>query len=611
MTLGTRAAESRRGGTVTATFDPASRQLEIAASGLQPGAQYELRLEPAGLRDVELGRDVNEPGVIYLPPREGPISLSARPAVPATAENVFFYCDVIAGEWDFVICFGQRPRGAWKLNGRFSAHGGATQPEVVLPAADLEPGENLLHLEGESPAPPTMFFRRRVTGQTGFTLTARVTSADWRGRVALYELKAEGKHEIVAATSPPEITLPRQTVTVGERWWEDRDRLAASAVAVGRNVLAAQNVHPRSALRGGFHLVYDVERRSHRISHWIWSWGPAIKLLLELAPLPAAQQAGLDGAFRTAARAAGERSLAFDVVDPAHPAAGVSTVRWEPSRAVPNGWVEYISTADSLFLAGWGWMPLHAATGEARYLARTRRLVAAAERLMQQYPVVPQDWVVERGRWTPHTLDESVFGLVGFRELHAATRAPEIAAAGRRYLDSHLAVMRRDSGLLERAWLREQNRAIWDPDIKGHAWVVEGYLDAHSLSGDGRYLELARALARRVIACQDAEGAWTHRFQRPTEADARDDKGTAIWAFMLYELHRATRDPEHLAAARRALGWCLRRQYRGSDPNLEGGLLHANSMAYVRHRPMTILYSTTFFGLALLQELRLDRPDSP
>jgi hypothetical protein len=28
-------------------------------------------------------------------------------------------------------------------------------------------------------------------------------------------------------------------------------------------------------------------------------------------------------------------------------------------------------------------------------------------------------------------------------------------------------------------------------------------------------------------------------------------------------------------------------------------------MAYVRRRPMTILYSTTFFGLALLEELAL------
>jgi hypothetical protein len=51
----------------------------------------------------------------------------------------------------------------------------------------------------------------------------------------------------------------------------------------------------------------------------------------------------------------------------------------------------------------------------------------------------------------------------------------------------------------------------------------------------------------------------------------------------------------------------LRHQYRGEDPNLDGGLFHENNMAYVRRRPMTILYGTTFFGLALLEELALPK----
>jgi hypothetical protein len=414
-----------------------------------------------------------------------------------------------------------------------------------------------------------------------------------------------GESTVIANASVTEAELARKTVPMIERWWDDRDALISALLATGRNVLSAQITEPQSFFRGGFNLVYDPQRKAHRIAHWIWSWGPSIALLLELEKLPAAKREGLSARFRAAAMEAGERSIAFDVADPQHPAFGVSTVRWEPSRATPNGWVEYISTADSLFLAGWGWMSLHRVTGDARYLARTQRLVAAAERLMAEYPVVPQDWVVERNRWTPHTLDESVFGMIGFRELHAATKSPAVAKAGQRFLDSHLTHMGREAGLLERAWLRETKRAIWDPDIKGHAWVVEGYLDAHRLSGDTRYLVLARALTRRVIECQHEDGAWTYLFRRPKENEPRDDKGTAIWAYMLYELHRTTRDAEHLAAARRALGWCLRHQYRGADPNLDGGLLHENGMAYIRRRPMTILYSTTFFGLALLQELRL------
>jgi uncharacterized protein YyaL (SSP411 family) len=226
---------------------------------------------------------------------------------------------------------------------------------------------------------------------------------------------------------------------------------------------------------------------------------------------------------------------------------------------------------------------------------------------MAQYPVVPQDWVVERDRWTPHTLDESVFGMTGFAQLHARTKSPQVAAAGARYIDSHLKHMARESGLLERGWMREEDKPIWGPDIKGHAWVMEGYIDAYHLSGDDKYLELGRALAERVMECQRGDGAWTYGFKPPGPDDPIDDKGIAIWAYLFHQLHRVTKDPQHLESARRALGWCLRHQYRGEDPHLDGAVVNTNSMAYVRRRPMTILYTNTFFALALLEELKLDR----
>jgi hypothetical protein len=392
---------------------------------------------------------------------------------------------------------------------------------------------------------------------------------------------------------------------IDERWWRNRGALVDAALGVGRNLIDAQVKRPGSLFHGGFNLVYDVERHAHRIPHWIWAWGPSIHLLLKLEKLDAAKAAGLSEQFRAAAVTAGERSLAFEMTDPKHRAFGISTVRWEPSRATPLGWAEYVSTADSLFLAGWGWMSLYHKTNDPVYLARTKSLVTSARRLMSEYPVIPQDWIVERDRWTPHTLDESVFGTIAFRRLFEATAEPTASAAGRTFLDSHLKHMGRESGLLERAWMREENKPIWDPDIKGHAWVIEGYLDTFRLSGERKYLDLARALADRVIACQADDGGWTYLFKTPAAGDFIDDKGTAIWAYLFYDLYKVSRSPGDLAAARRALGWCLRHQYRGGNPHLDGALLHTNSMAYVRRRPMTILYSTTFFGLAMLEELSL------
>lgn len=577
-----------------ASFAPRTGTVTLLAAGRTAG-DHEWRIETAGLTDVETGADVNEPGIIYLPP--------AEPDSPTpTAENVFFFNDLIAADgWELAVEFAPEARGRWKLNGRFSPLGGELRPEVIIPVNALEHGENLLHVEGECGRVPRMYFRRTVDREREEITVAR---ADWHARVVLLQ-RDEDRLKTVAEQSIDGPELKRRAVDWDAAGWTDRARLTDAALAVGRSLLHSQVRRRESLFFGGFNLVYDEQHRAHRMPHWLWSWGPSISLLLDLSELEAARTAGYAEAFRAAALAAGRCSLGFEMTDPQHPARGLSTVRWEPSRATPLGWAEYLSTADSLFLAGWGWMSLHRATGERVYLERTERLVAAAQRLMDDYPVIPQDWIIERQRWTPHTLDESVFGSIGFRRLFEATRSPAVAAAGRRFLDSHLEHMGREAGLLMRAWMRDEDKEIWDPDIKGHAWVIEGYLDAHRLSGEPKYLELARQLADRVMGCQAKDGSWTYLFKQPEPGDPIDDKGTAIWAYLFYDLYRSTRDPRHLSAARAALGWCLRQQYRGEDMNLDGAIRHPNSMAYVRRRPMTILYTTTFFGLALLQELAL------
>jgi hypothetical protein len=585
---------------LTVTLDPKSREITLSVAGLS-GSNYELRIDTPGIRDIEKGRDVGEPGIIYLPPREGPIVLSSAIEEPPNRENVFFFNDLIrADDWELNVAFAAGASGTWKLNGRFSPLGGEIQREVVIPVRELERGENLLHFESTDLTAPAFHFRRRIPTGTTFSSVLVVDHSNWSGRVSLVQAT-----RVITTAEIAGPALARREVAIADRWWENRALLAERAIAVGRSILHGQVVEPRSMFHGGFNLVYDVPHKAYRMPHWIWAWGPTIKLLLDLEKLPGAHAAGLAGRFRSAAVAAARKSLAFEMTDPKHAAFGLSTVRWEPSRAAANGWVEYLSTSDSLFLAGWGWMSAYDATHDPVFLERTKSLVAAAERLMDQYPVVPQDWVVERDRWTPHTLDESVFGMTGFAQLHARTKSPQVAAAGRRYIDSHLKHMGRESGLLERGWMREEDKPIWGPDIKGHAWVMEGYIDAYHLSGDAKYLELARALAERVMECQRGDGAWTYGFKQPGADDPIDDKGIAIWAYFFHQLHRVTKDPRHLESARRAVGWCLRHQYHGENPHLDGAVVNTNSMAYVRRRPMTILYTNTFFALALLEELKL------
>jgi hypothetical protein len=153
--------------------------------------------------------------------------------------------------------------------------------------------------------------------------------------------------------------------------------------------------------------------------------------------------------------------------------------------------------------------------------------------------------------------------------------------------------------------VRDEDRGRGELEVKGHAWVFEGYLDAYLLTRDPKYLTLVRTLADRVVACQHPDGHWTMDFRVPRPGDRVDDRAAAIWAYLLYAAHRETRDPSHLAAARRALGWCLRHQYAGEDPALRGAIPNLAQMTYVTRRPITILYTTTFCGLAALEELSL------
>ncbi|MEO6004968.1 MAG: hypothetical protein ABIZ04_03930 [Opitutus sp.] len=595
-----------KGERLNVTYSVDDRRLEIEVLGAGAGS-YELRIETEGLARPEVDADVNEPGVIYLPPPEGEES---NDRLLSAARNIYFVHELReAPGWELVIRFGSAQRGTWKLNGRFSTLGRDLVDELTIPVAELEQGENLIHVRGGNGTVPEMFYRFRVSSSDRLSASLEVVPRDWGGRVSLWSISAP-PHLLADRTivTPP---TPPQTSAVPDVAWNDSARLDDAVLAVGKNLLSNRVERRGSLFDGGFNLVYDPSRRAHRMAHWIWAWGPSIDLLLKLSKRDAVHKAGLAETFHSAAVAAAHRSLSFEVTEPNHPAFGVSTVRWEPSRATPNGWSEYMSTADSLFMAGWGWMSAYAETRDPIFLRRMQSLANAAVRLMDQYPVIPQDWIVARNRWTPHTLDESVFGTIGFRRLFEVTNDPATAAAGRRFLDSHLKHMGRASGLLARAWLRDENREIWDPDIKGHAWVVEGYLDAHRLSGDASYLELARQLAEKVMACQAEDGSWTFLFHRPEPEDAIDDKATAIWAYLFYELYKTTRNSAHLDSARRALRWCLRHQDRSSDPNTAGAILYPNSMAYVRRRPLTILYTTTFFGHALLEELALPPTTSP
>lgn len=567
-------------------------------------AGAELRLIPDDLARPESAGEIRFAGEIYLPTNAD----VPRPDLPGSVYAFLHRLRSTEG-WDLAMSFPPHARGRWQLNGAFARRAGAIAPAVVVPSAALLPGENILHVAGWALPPPLLFYRHRLDRTDGDPVRVALAPHVPGGRVELRAGAALDAPLLASATfaaAPAAVEAP----AAEPARLDQRERLIAAAVATGKNLLRARVPAGDARCADGFYLVYDATHGAWRVPHWIWAWGPAIRLLLDLERALPPDADAPRAEFRAAAIAAGRRSLEFEVTDPEHPAHGLSRVRWELSPDTPEGTIEYASAADSLFLAGWAWIPLHRLTGDERFLAHARDLVAGTQRLMGQYPVVPQDWVTERRRWTPHTLDESAFGLVGFRELYADTGDASVRETGGRFMDSLREHMRRDGCFLQRGWLRDEDRGFWDPDVKGHLWVLEGYVDAWQLTGRNRYRDLALALADRIAAAQGADGSWGHLFVVPDDATPRDERAIAIGAWLFYRLHALTGDARHLATARRALTWCLDHQYLGADPDLYGAIPRDAGMAYLGPRRLTVLYATTFFGLALLEELKLPPPSA-
>jgi rhamnogalacturonyl hydrolase YesR len=252
------------------------------------------------------------------------------------------------------------------------------------------------------------------------------------------------------------------------------------------------------------------------------------------------------------------------------------------------------------------------ATGDPKWLEGCRTLAGALERLMTEFPIPPQNYWPDFDRWEEWVIDEAGFGVELFAEMYRVTRNERMRALGRRYMEQHLKVFARPDGLWERRiYLDGRPPGPTVRMTRGLGWPMEGLLAAHRLLPEsGEYLERARRMAEHLIKAQKPQGLWVHRFDQPVEEWGIGTKGTALWSWLLYELHRHTGDPRHLAAARRALAWLLDEQYFGEDQLAHGGHITVSPHSAVGYRPwyrVTCTYGAAFYGLALLEELKLQQ----
>jgi len=425
----------------------------------------------------------------------------------------------------------------------------------------------------------------------------RLLSEDWSGTLVLVGPSGEIARAVVPEARLTARPIPGQGL--------ERSRLIESLAASAAHIVRSQNRYRHSPVSGGLYLFYDLDAKVYRSPHWIWGWGPAVKMLLEAAKIPEVASRFQPGELVRVADEIGRMSLrsADNEVLP-----GMPLSRWDRGNDMEYGHLEAYSPADTGFLMGWAWIPLYEATGDRAYLEASKKLAGVLERLTREFSLMPQNYWAASRSWGDVTIDESGFGTEGIAELYRVTREEHYRELGRVYMRQHLAAMERPDGLWDRGWSRTRGQRLPSAKMtRGLGWAMEGLLACQRMDPEGDWLARAIRLGDHLLAAQHPGGHFSFNFDRPTEEVGFTAKGTALWSLLFSGAYGASGEQRYLEGSRRALRWCLDNQYAGPDPEAHGGLPGVSPHSAAGYRPfsrVSCAYGAGFFGLAVAEELK-------
>jgi len=553
---------------------------------------------------------------------------------PETAgREIWFPVLDLSWDQDFtaVAHFNQvTPSDTVALNGNFRTVTLPLQERTAF-TAPLEHWENQLFVSSDTAVLDDFYIEKiAVTPypESQIRLTLTTLTPDWFGSVEVWREGDHGAWTQLAQAKLDPLPAPSTRSVANDDL--SRVNLVQALSNSLEFLLNSQNTNPLSPTAGGLFLFYDLDAQTYRRPDWIWTYGPAIKLLIDAASRPEIARHLNPIRLRNAARNVAELSLRFQLNEASHPADGLVLCRFDPRTDTAEGAEGYYSPADSWFLAGWGWLPYFNATGDNRFLAAAVRLTEAIARVQQLDPVIEQDYLMKDGRWKNWTMDESGFGMIGAARVYSATGKAKHRDIGRRYLQGLLDVLEREDGLWDRTWHRnveshadngwpvrgERGQPVLIKSrrtTRGTGWAMIGLLATHEMIPEGDvYLTKAIRLSDHLLESQANDGRWDFFFAGGPPDTEPSAKGTALWSLLFYQLHAYTKDPRHLIAARNALEWCLRQRYVGPDPHAQGGLPEINresGVVYRRWNELICGYTVSWFGLAIMEELKVQDQD--
>lgn len=572
---------------------------------------------------------VKEIAVIIRSDRNSPISRLSdisdcdpegeekKKSLPSETELWFPVVDIeLEAGMKAIARFDHGQKGMCSVNGLFNKKLIPYDGDIVIPMDVLEYWENSIYTDTNTGSLYDFHIVKnyRLIPDTNrrFNHTFKLLSRLWSGSISIAAADNPELREIMSIKASNTKAFNGQVIPTGKLEYE---RLLTSVKASVDFIMNCQVRTPHSPLSGGLYSFYDLDAKTYRMNHWIWGWGPPILLLLEASRIPELNKQYEKGRLYETACEIGYTSTRMQVYNEDHETHGLGTVRWDPvfkdpASEIQYGYSEYITGgSDSNFLSAWAWIPLYMVTGDRHFLESAELLANTTERLMGRFELIPQDYAADAGKWTDHTLDESGFGVEGIAELYRVTGNERYKETGRRYMEQHLSKLQRDDGLWQRMWIRSKGMAKETMFMtRGQGWAMEGLLATYRLTGDKKYLELAVKMAEQLMKYQHETGVWPFMFNRPLEEVSAGEKGTALWSLLFYKLYSYTGDERHLESARKALLWCIDNQYTGHDRHAYGGIVschHQSAVVYRRWFHVCCSYASGFFGLAALEELKL------
>jgi uncharacterized protein YyaL (SSP411 family) len=256
---------------------------------------------------------------------------------------------------------------------------------------------------------------------------------------------------------------------------------------------------------------------------------------------------------------------------------------------------------DASFISHWAWFPAYRLTNDRRYLDAATRVANWIARVIEEHGYLPAWYRQDTGQWQRRVMIDSGFAAEVFCDLYIETGDPTWYHCGIRFIDGFSARLRAGDGLFYRAWF-ENGRVNQVIFTRGQAWVLEGLLAAWEMTGDEKYLHEAQLLASRLLRSQKRNGSWNVYLNM---ISGECDKGTPVIAYNLLRLHRACPNATLVEAALRAVQWCNRHQYIGSDLNAKGGIFSRNvgggiidNFPYIRG---SAPYAVAFYILSLVE----------